>query len=83
MGSLTGTEGKATMFYLRIENPPRYQDEVRQALLATPGMGTYNVATAEEYLSSISPDRLPRLQHRPPSRYRYRRRGCRKLRGVR
>jgi putative ABC transport system permease protein len=59
MGSLTGTEGKATMFYLRTENPPRYQDEVRKAILATPGMNTYSVATADEYLSSISPDRLP------------------------
>jgi putative ABC transport system permease protein len=59
MGSLTGTEGKATMFYLRTEDQPKYQDEVRKAILATPGMSTYNVATAEEYLSSISPDRLP------------------------
>jgi putative ABC transport system permease protein len=59
MGALTGTEGKATTFYLRTENPPRYQDEVRKAILATDGMSTYNVATADEFLSSISPDRLP------------------------
>ncbi len=59
MGSLTGTEGKATMFYLRTEDQPRYQDEIRKAILATPGMSTYSVATADEYLSSISPDRLP------------------------
>ena len=59
MGSLTGTEGKATMFYLRTDDPPKYQDEVRKAILATPGMSTYSVATADEYLSSISPDRLP------------------------
>jgi putative ABC transport system permease protein len=59
MGALTGTEGKATMFYLRTEDPPNYQEEIRKAILATPGMNTYSVATAEEYLSSISPDRLP------------------------
>jgi putative ABC transport system permease protein len=59
MGQITGTEGKATMFYLRTEAPPKYQDQVRKAILATPGMSDYNVATAEEYLSSISPDRLP------------------------
>jgi putative ABC transport system permease protein len=59
MGALTGTEGKATMFYLRTEEPPKYQDEVRKAILATDGMSTYSVATADEYLSSISPDRLP------------------------
>jgi putative ABC transport system permease protein len=59
MGSLTGTEGKATMFYLRTEEPPKYQEEVRKAILATDGMNTYTVATADEYLSSISPARLP------------------------
>jgi putative ABC transport system permease protein len=59
MGALTGTEGKATMFYLRTENRPRYQEEIKQAILATPGMSTYTVVTAEEYLSTISPDRLP------------------------
>jgi putative ABC transport system permease protein len=59
MGTLTGTEGKATMFYLRTDDPPKYQDQVRKAILATPGMSTYTVATADEYLSSISPDRLP------------------------
>jgi putative ABC transport system permease protein len=59
MGPLTGTEGKATMFYLRTEDPPKYQEDVRKAILAIPGLETYSVATADEYLSSISPDRLP------------------------
>ncbi len=59
MGQITGTEGKATNFYLRTETPPKYQDEVRKAILATPGMNDYNVTTADEFLSSISPDRLP------------------------
>jgi putative ABC transport system permease protein len=59
MGALTGTENKATMFYLRTENPPQYQEQVRQTILASPGMNTYTVATADEYLSSISPAKLP------------------------
>jgi putative ABC transport system permease protein len=59
MGTLTGTPGKASMFYLRTEDPPKYQEDVRKAILATPGMNQYNVATAEEYLSAISPTRLP------------------------
>jgi putative ABC transport system permease protein len=59
MGALSGTEGKATMFYLRTEKPPQYQQDVKQAIIATPGMSTYTVVTADEYLSSISPDRLP------------------------
>src|SRR5215472_1036020 len=59
MGSLTGTEGKASLFYLRTDDPPKYQEDIRKAILATPGMNQYNVATAEEYLSAISPTRLP------------------------
>jgi len=59
MGALSGTEGKATMFYLRTDDVPKYQEDVRKAIFATPGMSTYTVATAEEYLSTISPARLP------------------------
>jgi putative ABC transport system permease protein len=59
MGALTGTEGKATMFYLKTDASPRYQEDVRKEILATPGMDTYSIATAEEYLSTISPARLP------------------------
>jgi putative ABC transport system permease protein len=59
MGSLNGTEGKASAFYIKTEDPPRYQEEIRKAILATPGMSQYDVRTAEEYLSAISPTKLP------------------------
>jgi len=59
MGALSGTEGKATMFYLRTANPPQYQEQIRKDILAIPGMSQYNVATAEEYTSAISPSHLP------------------------
>ncbi len=59
MGRLNGSEGKASVFYLRTEDPPRFQEEVRKAILATPGMSQYDVRTAEEYLSAYSPARLP------------------------
>ncbi|MEG9438036.1 ABC transporter permease [Edaphobacter sp. HDX4] len=59
LGSLNGTEGKASMFYLRTDDPPRYQEDVRKAILATPGMNQYDVRTAEEFLSAISPTKLP------------------------
>lgn len=59
MGALTGTEGKATMFYLRTEDPPKFQEQVRKDIVAIPGMSQYLVATAEEYLSAISPQHLP------------------------
>jgi putative ABC transport system permease protein len=59
MGELNGTEGKASAFYIKTEDPPRYQEDVRKAILATPGMSQYDVRTAEEYLSAISPTKLP------------------------
>jgi putative ABC transport system permease protein len=59
MGALSGTTGKASVFYLRTEDPPKYQQEVKQAILATPGMSQYNVSTIEEYLDTISPTKLP------------------------
>ncbi len=59
MGTLTGTEGKATAFYLKTEHPPQYEDDVRKSILATPGMAQYNVITTDEYLSSMTPNALP------------------------
>ncbi|HMG03465.1 MAG TPA: ABC transporter permease [Edaphobacter sp.] len=59
MGHLNQTEGKASMFYLRTEDSPKYQEDVRKAILVIPGMNTYDVRTADEYLSSFSPNNLP------------------------
>jgi putative ABC transport system permease protein len=58
MGSITGTEGRATAFYLRTETPPKYEDDVKAAILATPGMSTYNVVKTEEYLAAMTPENL-------------------------
>ena len=59
MGSLTGTEGKATAFYLKTEDAPKYEDEVKKDILAVPGMETYNVLKTAEYLDMMTPNRLP------------------------
>lgn len=59
MGQLTGTEGKATTFYLRTEDPPKYEDEVIRSINNTPGMQTYSVLKTEEYLASMTPAALP------------------------
>jgi putative ABC transport system permease protein len=59
MGTITGTEGKATTFYLKTEDFPKYEDTVKDEILATPGMSTYSVLKTEEYLSSMTPNALP------------------------
>ncbi|NYF79258.1 ABC transporter permease [Granulicella arctica] len=58
MGKITFTEGKATAFYLRTETPPKYEDQVKQDILATPGMQSYNVVKTQEYLNAMTPDTL-------------------------
>ena len=59
MGKYTGTEGKATMFYLKTEEEPKFHDAVRDEIHAVDGMSEYNVQSIEEYLSIMTPDRLP------------------------
>ena len=59
MGKLTSTEGRASAFYLKTEAAPRYQNAVRDSILATPGLSGYGVQTLDEYLSVITPERLP------------------------
>jgi putative ABC transport system permease protein len=59
MGTLTGTEGKATTFYLKTEDAPKYEDAVKDEILATPGMSTYSVVKTAAYLDSMTPNALP------------------------
>ncbi|GAA3770047.1 ABC transporter permease [Terriglobus aquaticus] len=66
MGQYTGTEGKCTVFYLKTTDAPKHQNQVRDAIHATEGMQSYNVQTLDEYLSQITPDKLPALK---PSMY--------------
>jgi putative ABC transport system permease protein len=59
MNDIGGTPGKASMFYLRTENNPQYQADVRKEVLATPGMQQYNIETLAELLANLSPEKLP------------------------
>jgi putative ABC transport system permease protein len=55
---LTGASGKASIFYVKLDDPqnyPTYKDEV----LKTPGMGQYVVTSVQEWLSLVTPERLP------------------------
>jgi putative ABC transport system permease protein len=59
MNEIGGTPGKASMFYLRTENAPQFQDAVRKEVLATPGMQQYNIETLDELLANLTPEKLP------------------------
>ncbi len=60
LGALTGAPNNASIFYLRTEGPP-YQQAVMQEILATPGLGQYQVQTTEEMLSQFTPSKIPAL----------------------
>ena len=59
MGQLTGTQGKATAFYLKTEDAPKYEDEVKAAIQGIDGLQGYSVLKTAEYLDMMTPARLP------------------------
>jgi len=59
MDDLDGTPNKAAMFYLKTEDSPTFQEDVRKEILATDGLGDWQVQTAEEYLSMLTPEHVP------------------------
>jgi putative ABC transport system permease protein len=59
MDDLDGTPGKAALFYLKTEDAPKYQEDVRRSILSTPGLSDWSVQTANEYLSMLTPERFP------------------------
>ncbi len=59
MGQLTGTQGKATAFYLKTEDAPKHEDEVKAAILRIDGLQGYSVLKTAEYLDMMTPARLP------------------------
>ena len=59
MDQLDGNPGKAAEFFLRTENQPQYQEAVRKEILSTPGLEDWSVQTIQEFLSTLTPERMP------------------------
>ena len=59
MDELEGNPNKAAVFYLRTENPPQFQVDVRNEVLNTDGLQGWSVQTLDESLSMLTPERLP------------------------
>ena len=53
------TKAKPRCSTSRPRTQPKYEDAVKDEILATPGMSTYSVLKTEEYLSSMTPNALP------------------------
>jgi putative ABC transport system permease protein len=61
LDQLTGSEGKASVFYLKLDTPAN-DVIVAQEILHTPGMEGYQVQTMQELISQMTPNRLPGLE---------------------
>jgi len=60
MQELVGAQGKASVLYVKTDSPEN-ADSVVQSVHAIPGMGTYTVRSMREYLSMMTPDKIPGL----------------------
>ena len=58
MDDIGGTPGKASVFYIKTDDL-KNQPLVKKEILATPGMEEYDVQTLDEFLSTLTPDKLP------------------------
>ena len=65
MDAIDGNPGKASAFFLHTDDAStddakkKIQEQVRQEIIATDGMQQYSVQTLQEFLSTLTPDRLP------------------------
>jgi putative ABC transport system permease protein len=57
---LLGAQGKASIFYVKLDDP-RNMDAAAQAIKQVPGMENYGVRSIQEYMSQMTPDRVPGL----------------------
>jgi putative ABC transport system permease protein len=59
MDTMEDSPGKASAFYLRTEDAPKFQEQVRSEILATDGLQDWSVQTIEEMLAALTPEHLP------------------------
>jgi putative ABC transport system permease protein len=58
LGALTGSDGKASVIYLKSDNPAN-QDAIRHEIAATRGLEGYNVQTMDDLISLYTPSKFP------------------------
>jgi putative ABC transport system permease protein len=58
MGDLMGTEDRASLFYIKVDDPAN-EEAVIKEIHDTPGLQDYPVQTMREWLSMMTPEKLP------------------------
>jgi putative ABC transport system permease protein len=58
LGGFMGAENNASVFYIKSDDP-KNEDAIRKEIKATPGMSEYQVQTMDEFMSLMTPSKLP------------------------
>ena len=58
LGALTGSDGKASLIYIKSDNPAN-NDAIAKEIESTPGLQGYHVQSMEDLISMYTPSRLP------------------------
>jgi putative ABC transport system permease protein len=58
LGELTGSDGKASVIYLKSDDPAN-EDAIRREIAATRGMEGFNVQTMDDVISQYTPSKFP------------------------
>ncbi len=60
LGGLLGSPNNASLFYIKSDSPAN-QGLIEREIHATPGLAQYQVQTLDQWLSQMSPDKIPAL----------------------
>jgi putative ABC transport system permease protein len=58
LGALMGSADNASVFYIKSDNI-KNEDLIKQEIKDTPGLGSYQVQTIQEWMSMMTPEHLP------------------------
>lgn len=58
LGNLMGVDGKASVFYIKCDNPSN-ESLVTREIHSTPGLGNNEVITVDDFLNQLTPSHLP------------------------
>jgi putative ABC transport system permease protein len=59
INAINGTDNRCSTFYVKTEDAPKWQALVKQEIHATDGMQQWDVQTLDEFLSQLTPEKLP------------------------
>jgi putative ABC transport system permease protein len=59
INAINGTENRCSLFYLRTDDPPKWQKAVKAEIQATDGLQQWDVQTLDEFLSMLTPEKFP------------------------